>query len=206
MTEATKVLPELKTVGDVHDMLDEMVEAGDLIGHVTTLLGPRTRGSTTEEGLDVLPRNRKLQVAAPSSLSEGCRCFYCYAPELGGRTGAVPLGEALRTGLTVKARLGDHGEELYIDEDEGRYWEVVAEIIGTDDTYISDFPYSASVCNRNDGSESTDKISIIIGWHGEEGSQRPVIFTWHPGEPLRPFKQGWVRELHEDTAVKTHNG
>ena len=188
MTEATKVLPELKTVGDVHDMLDEMVEAGDLIGHVTTLLGPRTRGSTTEEGLDVLPRNRKLQVAAPSSLSEGCRCFYCYAPELGGRTGAVPLGEALRTGLTVKARLGDHGEELYIDEDEGRYWEVVARIIG------------------NDGSESTDKISIIIGWHGEEGSQRPVIFTWHPGEPLRPFKQGWVRELHEDTAVKTHNG
>ena len=193
MTEATKVLPELKTVGDVHDMLDEMVEAGDLIGHVTTLLGPRTRGSTTEEGLDVLPRNRKLQVAAPSSLSEGCRCFYCYAPELGGRTGAVPLREALRTGLTVKSRLGDHGEELYIDEDEGRYWEVVARIIG------------------NDGSESTDEISIIIGWHGKEGSQRPVIFTWHPGEPLRPFFSGSLMqncdwELHEDTAVKTHNG
>jgi hypothetical protein len=33
-----------------------------------------------------------------------------------------------------------------------------------------------------------------------------VIFTWHPGEPLRPFKQDYDWELHEDTAVKTHNG
>ena len=40
--------------------------------------------------------------------------------------------------------------------------------------------------------------TVILGVESDE----EIIFTWHPGEPLRPYNG----KLFPDTAVKLHNG
>ena len=148
-------MSNITNIGDIIAILKKMECDDALKSHAATLVGPRTRGSTTTKGLNVLPSSRPLTQVFPDKLvaSPGCEYYTVLAPELEGRLGAIPLAAVEEQQLAFKSRKGVHGRELYIDLNPGEV----------------ELP-------------STDRITIIVG--PQEGYADGVIFTWHPGAPL----------------------
>lgn len=131
-----KQFSEFKTVGDLHDLVAMNLSAGvpHLKGHATYVMQAREFGSTTEIGLDQVPREIPLEpVLKHPSVSCMCICYKFQYP-MGGVIGAIPFSEAIKHG-PVFVREGKHGTELYM--------------VGDADT----------VANHN-----PDDIYAIIGW------------------------------------------
>lgn len=108
----------MKTIADLHNLIAANLNSTNeqLSGHAGTLLGPRTRGSTTEYGLDELPLDREIfPVYECSAVSDGVDAYWCKANELKPRLGAVELGHCIETRQAVHVREGSHGTELYLD-------------------------------------------------------------------------------------------
>lgn len=173
----------LRRIGDVLDLIARMQESSnaELQQHAATLVGPRTRGSTTTHGLDALPRDRRLEDVTLRLTDKvripGCRYYRCEAGELNPCLGAIAYNVALELFPPdkIKQRDGAHGPELYLDLD------ALLENLRVTD------------------------ICIILGPPGEyEDFDDGVIYTWHPGSPLACFKAG--EEPHELTGVKLHAG
>lgn len=89
-----------------------------LPGFRPDLQGPRTRGSTTERGLDALdPATPVVEFTPTVGNVPVARYFYFDASALGGRLGAAPLG-SLSADLLPLLRVrhaGAHGPEMYLD-------------------------------------------------------------------------------------------
>lgn len=89
-----------------------------LQGFRSDLQGPRTRGSTTEKGLDALDPATPVTEFRPSvGEVPVARYFYFAADALGGRLGAAPLG-ALAPDLLWLLRVRyveNHGPEMYLE-------------------------------------------------------------------------------------------
>ena len=152
----------MKTVQDILDLLEANLASDkeELRKHAATLVGPRTRGSTTEHGLEKLPEDRKLSHAYSPHIAGGCDGYKVDGPELKGKVGAIPFGDAQDLG-TIKVREGDHGLELFL---------------------------TPSTLVRSDFADSfdADEIYFIIGdFEGET-----ALFTWHPGPPLGRLEDG----------------
>jgi len=150
------------TIKDVGEVIARMMEVEALAGHAATLVGPRTRGSTTAAGLDCLPPDTLGEEFTPEAGAiPGCRYFaFGVTPdsELDPRKGAVSLLEALELRLPVCVRQGAHGPELYVDRE------------------LKDLP-------------TTDTVTVILG-PDETGSMEEVVWTWHPGPPLGSCSRG----------------
>ena len=185
-------LPRIETVGEIKEMIESMKGMKGMLEYAEGLEGPRTRGSTTEKGLDVIPDSRTVELIEHEEVLEGCDCYILYAPELEGRLGAIRFDEALGEGMlygegVVKIRQGDHGMELYIDVDRENAYD----------------PRHGSMVDRP-ARCSAKWIYVIIGWNDipDCNERQPVVYTWHPGEPQRPLGDG----INEKTSVKLHNG
>ena len=161
----------MKFVNDVVELIRSNMTCGDaeLEKHAATLLGPRTRGSTTTKGLEDADPGCELEKLDSKNLEPGCELFVAFLPEMHGMLGAVALEDALFMNLPVSIRDGEHGKELFVDRDK------------------QDVPNTPS-----------SNIRIITGMH----NGIPAVFTWHPGQILKPF----CGILEADTAVKLHNG
>lgn len=125
--------------------------------YAASLRGPRTRGSTTEKGLEDLPEDYRIdkdplfgqRLAGPGTE------IWMGGNALGGQEGVMSLDQALRMGLNVKVRMGKHGPELYLD---------VAEA----DALMQD----------------TDILTFIIATVGNpDGLEPGALVTWYPGWP-----------------------
>jgi hypothetical protein len=105
----------LPTIGDIVKEIGRTDVPEDFASHYATLRGPRTRGSTSEIGLDGLPQARRLEILSvdPAIAAPGCTYYTCVAPELKGRIGALPRHEIEARGFDVAKRNGAHGDELY---------------------------------------------------------------------------------------------
>ena len=129
--------------------------------YARTLLGPRTRGSTTEKALfelgsDGLPclvvSDRPIKYVGPGF--DGASVYTANVPELGGRVGARALSSFDEDDYKfIRVRKGPHGPELYI-EDSCEVWTL-------------DFFRS-------------DEVSFVVGPDGD-------LWTWHPGSVLDPL-------------------
>jgi len=192
------ITTDYSTVADFVQLLDNMLASSNeaIADHAKTLVGPRTRGSTSNVGLDALPAStvvcpiEKLQkrydkVDYSKLVDPGCRAFVLLQESnfeirdwaaddddcaLDLRLGAESLLHVLQAGLTVTERSGAHGPELFVDRE-----------------------------LAPSGLPRTTLITIILG---EEAGQE-VMFTWHPGLPWRPWNGHTVTK---DTGVKLHNG
>jgi hypothetical protein len=145
--------------------------------HARTLLGPRTRGSTTDKGLDEVPAAPLHEVTdalLTTVRMPGCRYFQGIVPNIGGCRGAVAYKEVDPT--TVKRREGTHGPELYID------------------------------CPAADAQmDPTNVVTVVLGPVTEYPEfPNGIVYTWFPGDPLIPLRPG--SEPTHDTAVNIHNG
>ena len=161
-------------VSQILDMINSKPCCDEITHHHESLKGPRTRGSTTERGLDIISdveledHTEAVKELYPEVYMSGCRYFYAME-DLGGDMRAIPLGEAIRQGMTVKMRDGDHGPELYAVDTMGIRF-------------------------------STDELWIIVGPHTCKDCSEPhdVVFTWHPGYLLGPL----MRIDDEDDEVR----
>jgi hypothetical protein len=157
-----------------------------LARHAATLLGPRTRGSTTERGLDaVAPEAPLTEITAelePAVQSPGCRYFTFAADGLGARLGAISHWRAVAMyGRTaIKRRQGEHGPELYVQPAAGK--PALEEV---------------RACCRY--------CAVVLGPAGEYPEFADgVIDTWHPGPPLAVLQEG--QEPTDATGVKLQAG
>lgn len=172
----------MKTIADALKIIQAMLAHPELSGHAQSLLGPRTRGSTTNAGLDKLPLDQEVEEMTGDLCAEvkkpGCRYFRLYAPELHGVLGAITYQTAVqRHGVNgIKSREGPHGPELFIDRPQG-----------------------------SEDANETSWLTIILGPAGEYGFESGVVYTWHPGLPLAIYDASQT-EIHPLTGVKTHNG
>lgn len=181
MTTATA---ELTTYGVVN-LIRRMSTCGSeaIEAQAATLIGPRTRGSTTEKGLDEVANVPLVEVTETLSHKvrrPRCRYFEAHVPDLGGRIGAVAYAKAMRSvyGIDPNAivrRAGPHGHELVVDR-----------------------PLQEIELPR------TDTLYVILGPRNEyPGFPEGIVYTWHPGEPLRPLTGTENPSPH--TAVKLYN-
>jgi len=126
--------------------------------YARTLLGPRTRGSTTERALFELGHDgwptlqvRDREIAYVGEGQRGAAIYTAQIPELGGRLGAVPLADLGDDQLErVRVRRGPHALELYVE--------------GVDTSTLP----------------PTDLVTFVVG-------QDYTLWTWHPGLPLNPL-------------------
>lgn len=103
----------LPTVEDVVNEINRDDLPKEIAEHYATLKGPRTRGSTTEHGLEAATGNFQISYPDQAVTVPGATYLSLHAPELGGRLGAVPRHKADAAGATVQERLGSHGPELF---------------------------------------------------------------------------------------------
>ena len=128
----------MKTVGDIVQLIisNTQSENAELAKHAKTLLGPRTRGSTTEFGLEAMPASHRLDKARPGNtdcVADGCVLYLIGdARRLNGQVKAVPLSQAFVRNLDVQIRDGEHGSELFVDADdcEGIPTNIISVIVG----------------------------------------------------------------------------
>jgi hypothetical protein len=166
------------TVKRIVDLIAAMCAAADarVAEHAKSLLGPRTRGSTTDRGLDELP-DLALDDVTDALLTTvrkpGCRYLQQIVPGMGGMLGALPYGQV--SPILVRRRQGAHGPELYLDP-----------------------PLAAAV--------PSELLTVILGPPGEYPEFADgIVYTWHPGEPL-DFLKDETSQPNPYTAVKTHAG
>lgn len=171
----------LKTIGDVVDLIHRMTTSANhrLATHGYTLLGPRVRGSTTKYGLETLPHGRLVvdkiwyYKDRLERVEKGVRLLEVHAPELEGVLGAVSYRQVKEKGLVPGERDGPHGPELYLNMPV---------------TWLISEPY----------------VAVIVG-PPADGFEDPaldrVVYTWHPGPPLKPYRPG-VNPIDPLTGVK----
>ena len=164
-----------QSVADICQLIfDNLNSENELLrNHAQTLMGPRRHGSTTERPLSFVPKCREVfHLNDPNKfVSKGCVGYTFTAPELGGRKGALPLLDVASLGLEQFVREGEgpHGPQLEISR--------------------SDIP-----CEVWERFGPAENITVIVGeYEGEE-----AVFTWHPGQPLKPY----TGERESMTAVK----
>jgi hypothetical protein len=87
--------------------------------YADTLRGPRTRGSTTGKGLEALPEDFVARECYyQDDAGKGVVILRGETDALEGQLGVVSLKQALTDGYPVSVREGDHGLELFIDQDD----------------------------------------------------------------------------------------
>ena len=150
-------MKQLKNIGDVLDLIEANRNSSnpELAAHAETLLGPRTRGSTTKLGLESLNRDKPISEVSHESVEAPCVAYRFHDRSLGGEMGAVSLCRALVASEGVVVRQGEHGPELVAVE-----------------------PRVQLLQLRYEG-----YVWVVVGEC--EGEQ--AVFTWHPGEPLKPY-------------------
>jgi hypothetical protein len=157
----------MKTVGDIIDLILSNQKSQDELGHhALHLMDAREAGSTTEIGLDEVPRETPIEEVEHHHVRRGCKC-YKFAYDMGGRLGAIPFKDAFAKYGEVSVRTGKHGTELYIVGD------------------------SSDVDGRDENT-----IYVIVGKHTNRktGEELDAVFTWHPGEPMPTLEDGITNE------------
>lgn len=165
------------TLAMILELLTRMVESSnkEVSEHAKTLSGPRTRGSTTEHGLETLPAGLVLTKSNHASITPGCTGYHAKASSLKGQVGAISLLAAFEDKYSVGVRTGAHGEELYISGG----MKPIPNMVPTDDIYV------------------------ILGPANEYPDfPEGIIYTWHPGEPLLPIIVDGKIRICANTAVK----
>ena len=109
-------MPRFTRLSDIWNLIDSNLksESRELRIHAESMLGKRSRGSTTELSLKELGCDQGLEHMYHEN---GCDYYLMYSDNIGGKIGTRPLGELLAEGKTVSIRNGEHGEELYLDND-----------------------------------------------------------------------------------------
>lgn len=150
---------ELKTIGDLVAVIQNTALScnAELAQHMTTLLGPRTRGSTTTtwglESLDPLIPLEEYTLGNVAAV-EGCRYFqFRTTGDKVGRLGAIMRDAALGRPEPVCVRKGKHVYELFLDKP-------------ADESAMPEVQY----------------YTVITGPF--KGCDSEVVWTWHPGNPL----------------------
>lgn len=150
---------KLETIGEVVRLIEAMhLIEGEVAKHATTLIGPRNRGSTTTADLSAIPPETPLQEVTSQFtqvLSNGTRCYVVNAPQLEGKINCISLAVALVSDLTVKARIGAHGPELFAEA-------AVQQAQPTDEIYIIT-------------GQSPDGVEVVYTWH-----PGPPMVVLHP--------------------------
>jgi hypothetical protein len=135
-------------------------------GYADSLRGPRTRGSTTTEGLTSLPEDYEAQRAVDQRLAGPGTVIFQGPNGLGGRQRAVTLSAALAAGEQVCVRKGFHGPELYVDRSIG------------------------------EGQVAEHLTFIVAGESNPDGLGLGALVTWYPGEPTAPIDPECGVKLH----------
>lgn len=167
----------------------------NLPGFRDDLKGPRTRGSTTERGLDALDPDTNVSEFTPQAGAVSvARYFRVEAPQLGGRLGAVSL-KSLPADLLPLLRARDtenHGRELFLDRDES-----TADLPGAPFLTVILGPIPV----RDDDGEPVT---------GDDGEPVTTLgwWTWFPGEPTgaTPAEGSQPDDPQNLVSVKLHNG
>lgn len=124
-------------LGTIFSLLSKMRGREHLADYAKTLIGPRTRGSTTTAGIETLSPNLVGKTFVPETGAvPGCTYVHFEAPSLNGRLGAVSLENIPDEDLSlVRVRKGPHGHEFYIDrpQHEGISCSFITVILGPDD-------------------------------------------------------------------------
>ena len=153
----------------------------------------KARGSTTEAGLEAVPASRELVEFVPPTPQEGSRYYRFSAPELGGRLGAVALGdEGIRQPCSNPDRDATH-EVVVVEGPHGAELRLI--IRGWDDEIV---PFAVMYGDL----PKVDDITVITSDHPGFGL---VVSTWHPGEPLgsvKGFEEKPFDEIPSHTGVK----
>ena len=166
-------------------------------GYADSLRGKRTRGSVTKLGLDSLPETYTVSESYPHLAAVGTKILCGRDGGLGGRVGAVPmrdidLEKSFLIDVMLRARVGEHGPELYLDR-------------GEDGAKLP----------------SSGMLTFIVATEGNtDGLQPGALITWFPGTPSalpsdaviaaiearikRPA--GPLSDIPADAMVKLHNG
>jgi len=167
----------MKTVADVCELIFANLNSENevLAKHATTLLGPRTHGSTTKRSISYVPKNTPL-VELVGDFGTA-KCYQFETDKLGAILGAKSLIAIQVLGYTrsIIIRDGIHGRELFLLGD------------------------TSNLCSP------TTTITLIVGEYDNE----PCVWTWHPGNPLKPLPVGFklvngqsFEDLDPQTAVK----
>lgn len=103
----------MKTIKDINDLIQDMLNSDNLADHAATLLGPRTRGSTSRWALRDLDPTTPLEKVTSDHVDEPLELYCATVPdEFGGVISAMRLEDVLYEGHEVKVKAGEHGYEL----------------------------------------------------------------------------------------------
>ena len=151
-----------ETIGDIVKLVDRMAQSGseELRKHAATLVGARTRGSTTQIGLSDIRLDQTIELFVSDAVSQDCVCFSAAVTGLGGIVKATTLKDALEYGYDVELRNGDHGYELFIDQEDGEGFG-----IGTNIAYF--------IIGESEGQDA------LFTWHPGEPLE-PLSGQWGP--------------------------
>jgi hypothetical protein len=189
------------TIGDIVAILTAMVACNIemLSKHAKSLIGPRTRGSTTTFGLDEMDQATALEEFAPAAdvFKDGCRYFRCPIDRPGAVLGVTTLGSLKRPGgylgvvekhnifegaISAMPQFVDRHYPVRVRWNETHGYEVV----------IDRYPEEVELPRAT-------TLTVIVEEFPGFGT---VVSTWHPGVPFASSHQG----LTDSTAVKLHNG
>lgn len=159
--------PPVRPAAYFVDLIRRMAEVPALAAHAQTLQGPRTRGSTTERGLDALHGGEPffLEDVPQEIRRPGCRYFVAHAAELGSRVRVLPHAACVERNLPVESREGPHGPELFAKVPEALL--------------------------DNLGLLGSGRVGVVVG-PPTEFPEFPdgVVYTWHPGPFLLDLRAG----------------
>lgn len=163
----------METIKELMELLGRMQENKTLRKHTEGLYGPRKRGSITDFGLNILDNDLPLVEFTPQEDVRNPSCKYFKFHS------KELYGRLGAVALQVALERGWVVKSREGDHGTELYRDVLPE------------PFEMP---------KTDRFTVILG--PDESSDELVVYTWHPGEVLRSYKN----ELTASTAVKVHNG
>lgn len=159
------------TLKDIKEILSQMLRSSndELQDHAMTLVGPRTRGSTTDADWTLLPEDLELELVetqpAPELSNLGpVKVYWLPAPtdskewkQMNPRVKVITLGDALKLKCcNVLVRDGAHGPELVLK------------------------PHPCTDLEWEDGNVA-EGLTFIVGPDAGVSPKEDVIHTWFPG-------------------------
>jgi hypothetical protein len=182
----------ISTVANLFELFAYMAAGSnaELAQHMSTLKGPRTRGSTTAGGLDALdPTTAVRRAEDQAAVSNGCVAYEIQlsAQQMGLMQPTLAcwsVSRCLDAGIAISRRESDHtdpdnplGLELFLDQDDS---------------------------HNGQQRRTVDFITVLIGPDDIDPSGAHIVHTWYPGGSYSRYVP--ALGIQDDNAVKLHNG
>ena len=143
-------------IKEVVSMIDRMCKSNveGIFEHAKTLIGPRTRGSSSATGLESFSPELELELV--ETHNDNVRVYQIQHDNdlFNGKIGVMSLKDALENHHAVGVRLGPHGPELYI--------------ANVDRWFMPE-------------TFDTNILTVIVGPDKELSPHEDVVHTWFPG-------------------------